>query len=1047
VDISAKEEKVANILTRLFDESEVNILIRDRHIVLTPVEEIVHQQNTVSGKVTDNKGQPLPGVTVVVKGTTAGTITDNRGGYFISGIPENAFLLFSFVGMKSQEVAVGDRTAIDVVMVEESIGIDEVVAIGYGTIKKKDLTGAVSQINAAKMEAEATSNMTDILRGNIPGLNVNFNLSAKGLSNAESLEIRGTTSLTSNAPLIVLDGMIYSGDLSDINPLDIDRYDILKDASSAAIYGSRATNGVIIITTKKGKLGKPVINVSGSVGIATLSGVELDPMKGEQFINWRIAGFESNERFQVSKGAGYYSNYNNLPGGITLDTWKAYDGSTANNDLDEIWLTRIGFSPVEITNYKEGKTLNWKDFEYQTGLRQDYNLSISGSSDAITYYWSLGYTKNEGIIKNEEFNTVRTRINMEAKIADWLKVGSNTQLSLRDESSVTSGTNLNNVTPYSSFYENDGTTIKYAPTGNASISAHPWLAMVYENRLWKYNSLNSKIYALLDLPYGFTFTTEYIPRITWDREFDHFSSEHPDWGKKGGMASRMNVNRFEYELNNILRWNKEIDKHLLDFTFVYTAEKKQYWSDYMYGDQYQPNDILGYHRMQASTANIAISSDDTYSTADGLLTRLYYSLMGKYMATGSFRRDGFSAFGQSNPRANFGSLAFAWMLNKEGFFDIPWVNLLKLRLSYGINGNRGVGTYDALSILSTGKYVFFENATAQYTSLLYTSRMANSKLRWERTGAYNAGIDFSILDGRISGNMELYYMKTTDLLIPRLLPDVTGYSSVFSNLGQIDNRGIELVLNSVNISTKDFSWNTNFSFSHNRNEIVHLYGDMAEDENGNLREVNDIANEWFIGHALDQIWDYKVLGIWQENEQEQAAVYSRLPGDFKLEDVNGDGYFTNDDKQFQGYKKPRYRLSLHNDLRFKNWNFSVKMYSYLGYFSANNHKKNFDGFYDRINSYNVPYWTPENPNNEWARIGSFPSGFNIWENNSLIRIDNIALSYRIPQNLMEKIKLQSCRISLIAENPLVWSPGWNWMDPEKYGFTSSFFTMKLNFTL
>jgi hypothetical protein len=222
---------------------------------------------------------------------------------------------------------------------------------------------------------------------------------------------------------------------------------------------------------------------------------------------------------------------------------------------------------------------------------------------------------------------------------------------------------------------------------------------------------------------------------------------------------------------------------------------------------------------------------------------------------------------------------------------------------------------------------------------------------------------------------------------------------------------------------------------------------MAEDENGNLREVNDIANEWFIGHALDQIWDYKVLGIWQENEQEQAAVYSRLPGDFKLEDVNGDGYFTNDDKQFQGYKKPRYRLSLHNDLRFKNWNFSVKMYSYLGYFSANNHKKNFDGFYDRINSYNVPYWTPENPNNEWARIGSFPSGFNIWENNSLIRIDNIALSYRIPQNLMEKIKLQSCRISLIAENPLVWSPGWNWMDPEKYGFTSSFFTMKLNFTL
>ena len=948
--------------------------------------------------------------------------------------------------MRSQEIAIGDKGTINVVLEEETIALDEVVAIGYGTIKKRDLTGAVSQINATKMEAEATSNITDILRGNIPGLNINFNLSAKGLSDAESLEIRGTTSLTSNAPLIVLDGMIYSGDLSDISPSDIDRFDVLKDASSAAIYGSRATNGVII-TTKKGKKGKPVINIGGSIGYAGLSGTELDPMNGEQFINWRIAGYESNERFQISKGAGYYNNYNNLPSGISSDTWKAYDGSTANNDLDEIWLTRIGFSPVEITNYKEGKTINWKDYEYQTGLRQDYNASISGSSEAITYYWSLGYTNNEGIVKNESFNNVRTRINVEAKITDWLRVGTNTQLSIRDESSVPSSKSLNNVTPYSSFYENDGTTIKYTPSGNASISAHPWLAMVYEDRLWKYNSLNSKIYALLNLPYGLTFTSEYIPRITWNREYNSYSSDHPDWGKKGGMASRMNTHRSEYEINNILRWDKEIDIHSFDLTFVYTAEKKQYWYDYMYGDQFQPNDILGYHRMQASTANIEISSDDTYSTADGLLARLNYSLMGKYMVTGSFRRDGYSAFGQSNPRANFGSLAFGWIINKENFFDIPEIDLLKLRFSYGVNGNRGVDIYDALSILSTGKYVFFENGTAQYTSLLYTSRMANSKLRWERTSAYNVGIDFSTMNGRLSGNLEMYFTKTTDLLIPRLLPDVTGYSSVFSNLGQIDNRGFEIALNSINVSIKDFSWSTNFSLSHNRNEIVHLYGDMIEDDNGDLKEVDDIANEWFLGHALDQIWDYKVLGIWQEYEQEDAAKYSRVPGDFKLEDVNGDGYFTNDDKQFQGYKKPQYRLTLRNDFHYKNWNLSVKMYSYLGYFSANNHRKNFDGFYDRINSYNVPYWTPENPNKEWARIGSFPTGFNIWENNSFVRVDNVALSYTIPQHLLGKMKVQFCKLSLVAENPLVWSPGWKWMDPEIYGYTPSFFTLKLNFTL
>ncbi len=326
-------------------------------------------QKAVTGNVTADDGSPLPGVTVVVKGTTTGTVTDVDGVYSLS-IPDGAKTLqFSFIGMKTNEVEIGDQSTISVTMEPDVIGLEEVIAIGYGTVKKKDLTGAVTQINAEKLETESTANMTDVLRGSVAGLNVNFSNSAKGLSSASDMLIRGETSVrtsasaqsSANAPLIVLDGMIYYGDLSDINSNDIQAFDILKDASSAAIYGSRAANGVIIITTKKGKRGKPMINLSASVGAATIAHTALDWMTGPQFIDWRIAGFEANERHQVKK-PGYYDSFENS--GVDLDTWKNYDGSGAASDLDQIWLQRLGFSPLEITNYENGYSEDWKDIMY-----------------------------------------------------------------------------------------------------------------------------------------------------------------------------------------------------------------------------------------------------------------------------------------------------------------------------------------------------------------------------------------------------------------------------------------------------------------------------------------------------------------------------------------------------------------------------------------------------------------------------------------------------------------------------------------------------------
>ena len=725
-------------------------------------------QKIVTGKVTDENQAPLAGVSVQVKGTTIGTLTDTEGVFRLS-IPDNAKrLVFSFIGMKAGEVEIGTQTTFNVTMQVDVGLLEEVIVIGYGTVKKKDLTGAVTRVNAEDLRTESSSNMTSMIRGAIPGLSVNLTTSPKGLSSSSDMLVRGERSLraldangtdapqrAANAPLIVVDNMIYYGDLADINPVDIESFDILKDASSAAIYGSRSTNGVILITTRKGMKGKPVVNINTSTGLAYTSPAHYDLMNGQQFIARRIAGFEANERNQILIGPGYYKNYNNLPAGVTLDQWKAYDGSSAATDLDGVWLNRIGFAAIEINNYKAGKETDFSKYTWQKGLTQDYTLSVSGSSDAVSYYYSLGYTNNEGIRNNEGYSSIRSRLNLEVNVTNWLKVGTNTQMAFRDESPIAIGVSLYN-TPYSSMYEEDGKTLLFAPSGYVN-APNFWLEKVWHDRFIKYNTLNSKIYGILTLPFGFTFTSEFIPRFNWNRNYQSWSANHPNWSVEGGRASRENTTIFEWQVNNMLKWNKTFDVHNFDVTLVQTAEKYQYWRDYTYRQRFLPSDVLGYHRMQAASENLEISSNDEVSTGDALLARLNYTLMSKYNITSSFRRDGYSAFGQSNPRASFWSLAGGWTISEENFFNVTWIDQLKLRFSYGTNGNRGVGIYDALSDLGTGKFVLITGGTQGYVSQLYTNRMSNSKLKWERTTAYNAGVDFSIFKGRLRGNIEAYH--------------------------------------------------------------------------------------------------------------------------------------------------------------------------------------------------------------------------------------------------------------------------------------------------
>lgn len=1002
----------------------------------------------ITGSVTSSDNSDgLPGVNVIELGTTNGTITDLEGKYALT-VTEGATISFSSVGFVSQEVVVGNQTSISIVMAEDITSLDELIVVGYGTVKKKDLTGAVSQVNASQIAHQSPNSITDVLRANVPGLNIGFSSSPKGVS---QIEIRGKTTLNAGAsPLIVLDGMIYNGDLSDINPQDIDKVDVMKDASSAAIYGSRGSNGVILITTKRGTTDKPTINLSAMYGVATTA-FENEPYGPQPYADWRTEVFNSINYGNLDDTPGMFNRPTDLPPGVTLEDWLAYDGATG--DPETAWLNRIGFQDVEIGNYQENKSVDWYDKVFQNGARSDINLSVSGQKTGLRYYWSLGHTSNEGIVVGEKFETIRTRLNLEADVADWLVVGVNTQFAVRDEGSVPAEWAMYwRDSPWGSELSDDETTLRFSPQDDSGAGArHPFLRRTYTDRERKFNTLNSRMFARVALPWGFSYEFALTNRFEWNYYFNHQSSESPEWAT--GTAFREHRQIREWQIDNILKWDKTFGDHTFNATFLAYAEKFETDYDRSTNSLFSPNDNLGYNNLSLGTAPVLAGNDQT-STGDALMARLNYSFKSKYLLTASIRRDGYSAFGPENKRATFPSVAVGWVISDENFFGSNFFDFLKVRLSYGENGNRNIGRYAYLSQLSSNKNLIIDNGSIVPVATLDPATMENSELKWERTNAFNVGIDFSILDGVVEGSLDMYKMITNDLLVSRALPDVTGYTSVLSNLGELENTGFEFAVRTRNITNPNFTWTSNINFSLNRNKLNSLYGDLDEDGN----ELDDITNEWFIDHAIDELWGQKVLGIWQVNQSEEADRYGVKPGDFQISDKNDDGVFTIDDNEFLGYAKPRFRWTFVNNFNFwKNFDLAIEIYSYWGMNRSFNQAKNRDGFIDRTNSLQYPYWTEANPSNEWARLFSSQgsASYNVYRENSFIRLQNITLSYTIPKASLEKVKIQNLRIFGNIRNAAVWAPNWEIWDPEASevdgiagsGPTPRYFTLGLNLTL
>lgn len=1024
-----------------------------------------NEKKTISGIVTDDKQEPVIGATVAVKGTVTGTMTDVDG-KFKMDVPINGTLVITYIGYTMQEIPITASSDYKITMQEDALDLDEVIVVGYGTAKKRDLTGAISSVKTDKLRTEAPRSVQDLLRGNVPGLNVGMSGKAKGSSD---LIVRGKGTLRSNAgnPLYVVDGVIYDGDLSDLNVNDIETIDVLKDASSAAVYGAKSGYGVIAITTKKGTdRGKPIVNFNANVGWVTMAN-ERKVLSPEGFIKFRQDlknGEYSDDYYQ--KYPQMYSDPRQLNGVDPL-AWYNYDMKTpatsvTDNQLVEKWLTRLYFSTPEMENYMAGKTTAWNKEIFQTGLQQDYSASVSNRTESLSYYWSLGWQDRESLYKDDKFTNLTSRLNLESKINKYITIGVNMNFSSRDEAHIMTDSGdtedkswqqVDKLSPYSSNNMDDpDSPYQLYPTGNVT-SKNPFYDRKYIDRKNLITTLNGTMFAKLNLPYGLEYKINFTPHLRWREFFNHKSSEHEGWAV--GEATRKHEKWYNWQVDNLFTWKKEFAKvHNLELTGLINAEKGQYWKTESKTSDFDPSDLLGYHNMEAGTIPKATSSD-TYKTRDALMGRLFYSYANKYMLTASIRRDGYSAFGKENPRGTFPAVALGWVFTSEKFGEVlnPWMSYGKLRFSWGKNGNSDFDQYGALADMKSSLTpIIDQSGKLNLISQLYIIRMANYGLKWESTDSYNLGLDFSVVKDILSGSFDIYNKETNDLLIERQLPRFTGYEKINDNLGKVQNKGFEVSLNASVMKINNFEWNATGTFSLNRRKLKKLYGDMIDvfDANGNVigqREADDTKNGWYIGRDPDQIFGYVRDGVWQLGEEAEAAKYGLQPGDFKYIDQDGDGVMTDEDKRFQKYKTPRFRWSLRNSFRiYQDFELSFMLYSLWGHYDTFNAAAN-NSLADRVSSYDYPRWTKDNPINDYARIGSKNIGTN-WINKSFIRLDNITLSYYVPQQFLKRFLIQDMRVTGSIRNVAVFAPDWkNLWDPETgspYGRT---FSLGLSFTL
>ena len=976
---------------------------RDQINNIAPEE--IEQAITVSGKVTsleDKEG--LPGVNVVVKGTAQGTVTDVDGNYKIDVPSNESILTFSSVGFITKEVTVGSLAVIDLTLAPDVRALNEIVVVGYGTMQKSDLTGSVAKIETEPLRELPNVSVMSSLQGLVPGLNIGA-VSHSGEDPVISIRGQNTLSSSSddNKPLFVVDGMIYRGSLVDLNSADIESVEVLKDASAAAIYGSQSSNGVVLITTKKGKeIGKPVISYDGFYSIQMPSN-KLQPMNGADYEKFLNDAFWTNSRIP--------------PDYLEHDPNFSFSPRLKNLGISE--------------GYKNGLDNDWWGLLTGNGSINSHNLSARGRSQSTGYFVSLGFTDQQGFVINDDYKRYNIRINLDTKITDWMTVGAETFLTSSDYSGVSpSISDAFHLQPWAPIYDENGDYVL-----EPSIGLNPFLQIQQDDSDKRLN-LFGKFYTDIKLPFlqGFNYRLNYSQnyRTTNQDRFNPWGANYTGSGYKNAYISH------DWILDNIISYKRTFNNdHKIDLTLVYGVEKRE-TSFTESSAQNFVKTTLGYNKLDAGDPTLnSISTGAEEESSLYTMARLFYSYRNRYMITGTVRRDGFSGFGSDNKVGTFPSVGLAWALSDEPFFSnkLSFFDNLKFRASYGTTGRRGVGRYETLAKMTVApSRVFGDGGSA--TIGQWISTMANNELGWESTTGTNLGLDFSILNSRVYGDIEYYNNNTKNILYNIQIPDMTGFSTVPTNIGKVHNSGIEFSMTGVLVRKTNLNWEATLNFARNRNQIKSILG---VDNDGDGREDDIVSNQLFIGEPQNVVYDYKIIGMWQLADEENGQIPNGfLPGTYKIEDINGDQSYTPDDRQILGYRDPSYRFSISTKVSYKNFGLYVFINSIQGgknYYFADGSPYTDGSQYkiDQLSYSNVPgwdYWMPENPDAKYRRLDT-PSQFHPspYDQRNFVRLQDIALSYNFDKELLDKFGVGNLKLYVSGKNLLTWAK-WEGWDPE-----------------
>ncbi|MDA3880064.1 MAG: TonB-dependent receptor [Prolixibacteraceae bacterium] len=1037
VSVVGDDLTVEEILDQLFAETGNNYLINDRQIIVgetvapaekptsteydADVQTEAQQRKTISGTVRNQDGETLPNVTVIVKGTTMGVTTDIDGNFNINVPLDAQTLMFSFVGMKSQEIEIGDRTQIDIVLEEEAMGLDEVVAIGYGTVKRRDLTGAVSSVKSEEITMAPVTNVMEALQGRVAGLDIT-RTSGRAGSEPEVL-LRGNRSLNaSNSPMYVIDGI--PGSIATLNPNDIESVEILKDASSTAIYGSAGANGVIIVTTKQAEKGKVQVDIDSYVGI---NGFALYPsaLMGQEWFDYLEAGYV----------AAYGEESSNL------------------SDL----LTSYSMSPDQLNPYiTENKWIDWVEETLETGIQQNHNISVRGGNESTRGYMSLGYNSEKGIYKYDKVDIITLRTGVTHSFSQWVEAGVQTSLSWRDRNQRNSRINKTFGTiPLGDVYDEDG-NINREP-----IDGHSTVSLIADDVEGVYVN-NSKQIRITANPYiqltpfkGFSYksilgTSLYTNRTgVFENEFTYMKLAGSGASIK---SAQYNTSlSYSYTWDNILNYEFDInDDHDLTLTGISSWTNSQNESGSAYNEGFDYDEFIFYN-MNAGN-NPSVYSSYSHTKKLSFAVRANYNYKGKYLLTLSNRWDGASQL--ANKWDVFPAGAIAWRISDESFMEDTngWLSNFKLRVGYGVTGNANIAPYVTSTMVTSSPYNL-TLGSSQVPLYIPTQAIGNQFLNWEKSYNTNIGIDLGLYNNRVELALEFYNTDTRDVIYNRPLPSYVGAFSpkatynVMSNIAEMNNRGVEATLITRNIDRGEFKWNSTLTFAFNKEEVRSI------DLGSNIEEQDLIALNLFLGHPKNTLYGYKKLGIWQTDEAEEAALYGREPGQIKIETVekndedgNSDGgvhEYSPDDRQILGSLSPDWILGFQNNFYWKNFDLNIFTTmrwgqlidaELLGWFK-----------YGQINMpANYDYWTPDNPTNDYPQpniLGNKNdvalSSLNIADG-SFLKIKNITLGYTLPRNLGSLIGVENMRVYGTISNPFIFTNSHllENMDPETRGSDS-----------